>query len=425
MVKIQIMKDCLREYILPLAFALLMLSIQMGVTYYFSIQTVAMLFILIVILYSDPTLRITSSLVFTILLFSGMVLLTAFRLPEAISRSSPHVIITSIGVIGYVILLLSMVSISTNRSAPLLMFLRRSSAMTISLISIIVLIAELNVFSFINREVFIRQNVYLVTNYADLAVIELDILKRKERGAELNIDLFYGEPSFLALVIFVCLVSYVIACRTQSSMEQKEKQPTSIFLIIVGLTCLVYIKAFSGFLYALFFAMIMVKDLLANRNVPRVTPQKILGLSILAMSGIILMIKTMPYFYQRIITITSSGSAQQRFGIVLELMPVDFLLGIQSAERMPSGGIHNGVIYTIMIAGIGGIAVLAYLVARVIRMSSPLGLSALSVLAMLAVFSQNGGIFSPNKLVLISLIFLPLCLWQGSAEKIIHVNIQD
>ncbi len=103
---------------------------------------------------------------------------------------------------------------------------------------------------------------------------------------------------------------------------------------------------------------------------------------------------------------------------MLEFLPIDFLLGLQSADRMPIGGVHNGVIYLLMVAGVGGIAVLACLVGRVIRMSSPLELSTLSVLTVLAIFSQNGGIFSPNKIVVISLLLGPLCVAYGKSHKI-------
>jgi len=311
-----------------------------------------------------------------------------------------------------------MASISLMRSGPLLKFFRRCSAITIVLIAILVLTTDLNAFPFLTREAFIRQNVDLVTNYAELSAVELDIAARKERGAELNIDLFYGEPSFLALVIFVCLVSYLITCRTQALMEQKDEQPMSIFLFIVGLTCLVYIKALSGLLYSLIFTSLMVRDKLAHRNFLKVTPRKVLGLAMLGISGIVLITRTMPYYFQRIVTFISSGSAQQRFGIMRDFLPVDFVFGIQSAERLPSEGIHNGVIYVLLIAGVGGIAVLAYLVARVIHMSSPLKQSALCVFAMLAVFMQNGAIFSPNKLILISMLFGPLCAAQIDSNKI-------
>jgi len=407
--KSRLATDGLMEYISPLAFALLILSIQMGVTYYLSVQTVAMLFMLVVLLRSRITLRITPIFVCTILLFSVMLLFTSFRHPEAISRSSPHILMTSIGVIGYVSLLLSMASISPMRSGPLLKFFRRCSAMTIVLIAILVLTTDLNAFPFLTREAFIRQNVDLVTNYAELSVVELDITNRKERGAELNIDLLYGEPSFLALVLFVCLVSYVIACRTRTSMEEKDTAPASIFLLIVGVTCLVYIKAFSGIFYALLFVSLTLGEMRVRFKSNNHTNVSLLAFALSALVLAVILTESLPYYLHRILTISDSQSAQQRFGILLNFLPEDYFFGLQSAGRMPSAGIHNGIIYLAMIAGIGGIVVIAYVLIRAMHMAGSSAHSALSVLAVVAVFSQNGAVLSPNKLVIISLLFGALC----------------
>ena len=51
---------------------------------------------------------------------------------------------------------------------------------------------------------------------------------------------------------------------------------------------------------------------------------------------------------------------------------------------------------------------IAHLLYQVMQQARPLGGAVLAILALLAIFPQNGAIFSPNKLVILSLNLMPL-----------------
>jgi hypothetical protein len=113
------------------------------------------------------------------------------------------------------------------------------------------------------------------------------------------------------------------------------------------------------------------------------------------------------YFLYRI-TQTDSLSWFQRFGFVSEIGIGDLLMGIKDETKSPDVGIHNGLFYILAISGLGGISYLASLFYSVGKLSRPVKLVPFLVLLVLSIIMQNGGVFSPNKVVLLSLVLLPL-----------------
>ena len=103
-----------------------------------------------------------------------------------------------------------------------------------------------------------------------------------------------------------------------------------------------------------------------------------------------------------------SVSFNQRFGFLFEMRQIDWVVGIKDASRLPETGIHNGVVYLLAISGLGGMCYLFYLLRHSYKAAISIGRGSYSALLILAIFSQNGGIFSPNKIVLMALILIPL-----------------
>ncbi|TVT58082.1 MAG: hypothetical protein FHK82_05050 [Sedimenticola thiotaurini] len=401
---------------LPFVFALLMLFIQEGVSYYASVQTAALLFLMGIVFYSGAVVRVTPLLLAVFGLFTALLIVTAVLLPETISQNSPHIAVTTIGVVGYVVLILAMVSLYHIRADRLLLFYKHASVTTIVLIVMLVVVTELVLFPSLTREYFILQNADLVTNYSALSGLLDDLAMRSARGVRPDIDLFYGEQSFLSLVIFICLVSYLISSYALEDIRQADQKPShgegvqgvSVFMLVCGLGCMLYIQSFSSLFYAAIVGGFLLTNFLSHPGSMRLTPMKAVGAILFGVVIFMIVMQSYPYYLHRLETFSESLSAQQRFGVILDFLPQDFMFGLHDQDRMPSFGFHNGIIYIVMMAGLGGVSLIAYLLYRVALMARPLGLTALSVLAVLAVFSQNGAIFSPNKLVILSFLLLPL-----------------
>lgn len=401
---------------LAVGFALLVLFIQEGISYYLSVQTVALFYLIAMVLHAGVSVRFTTLVLAIYMLFAGLLICTAALLPDTISQNSPNILVTTVGVLGHVALILAMISVRPLRAVWLLQFYRRASATVIVVIVALVAVTDFGVVPGLTRENFIFQNVGLITNYTTMDVLEQDQAARRFLGVRSDIDLFYGEQSFLSLVIFVSLVSNVIASRALNFLNSKTHEPerrvagagVSMPLVIGAVASMLYIQSFSS----LFFAAIVVGFLLTNVLVRlesiRFTAVGAFGLLLLFVAASWVAIETAPYYLHRLTTFSDSLSAQQRFGVVLGFLPQDFLLGLHERGRIPPFGFHNGLIYIVMMAGVGGLCLLVYLIHIVVRLAAPLRLATLSTLAVLAVFSQNGAILSPNKLVVLSFLLIPL-----------------
>ena len=409
----------------------MVLFIQEGFSYYVSVQMMALLFLVGMLLQAGLALCLPSIVIAIYLLFSLLLLTTTAVAPDTISQNSPNIAFTAIGVLGYVALILSMTCLRPLRADWLLLFYRRSAGAIILAIVALVIVTDLGWVPGLTREYFALQNIDLITNYTTMDVMGADLMARERMGIQPDIDLFYGEQSFLSLVLFVSLVSHLISSRALERLRGADARLSSgqniwgvsIPLLFSGIACMVYIKSFSSIFYAAILLGFVALNVFSRIESIRLSPAKLAVLSLLLAASIWLAIEVLPYYMHRLTTVSDSLSAQQRFGIVLDLLPQDFLLGLHSAERMPAAGFHNGAIYMVMMAGLGGIAVLAYLLERVNLKARSLGVAAPSMFAVLAVFAQNGAVFSPNKLVLISLILVPLCSAEALRRNMVAQSI--
>ena len=410
----------------------MVLFIQEGWTYYVSVQTAALFFLAGVLLHAGLAARFTPMVLAVYALFFVLLVGTSVAMPDTISQNSPNIVVTTIGVLGYVALILAMTSLHPVRAEWLLRFYRRSAAAIVGVIVTLVAVTDLGVIPGLTREYFIYQNVRLITNWAMIDVLMADFSARNARGVPPDIDLFYGEQSFLSLVLFVSLVSHVISSRALHRLRSADTGPSgerdiwgvSIPLLFYGVACMVYIQSFSSLFYALILLGFVSANVLQRAEAIKLTTAKvaILFLLLVAMSWVA--IEASHYYWHRLITFSDSLSAQQRFGILFDFLPQDFLLGLHERGRMPPLGFHNGLIYVVMMGGIGGVCLLAYLMYHVTRLAHPLGLATLSMLAVLAVFSQNGAIFSPNKLVILSFVLVPLMSW-GPVDMIFRLGSRN
>jgi len=409
---------------LAIVFALMVIFIQEGITYYISVQVAALFFLAALMMCSGLVIRVTHLTLVVFFLFVAMVCNTAVMMPDAVSQNSSNILVTVIGVVGYVAVILSMIVVSSVRSDRLLLFYRLTALVIITIIVLLVVVTELGIFAGVTREYFIFQNVGLITNWALEENVVADLHTRQARGVPADIDLFYGEPSFLALVLFVTSVSLIISSlvlnrRGDISSRSSWGVGCSIALF-GGIVCMVFIRSLSSLIYSGILCVFIVVHVLPRARAhsgSRLT--KVTTLLLLALATAWLLAETFPYYSHRLSTFSTSLSAYQRFGIVFELLPQDFLLGLHRADRIPEAGFHNSLIYIITMAGFGGITLLVYLMSRISQLAHPWGLATLSVLAVLAVFCQNGAVLSPNKLVLLSFILLPLsCLRSGGAQRL-------
>lgn len=323
----------------------------------------------------------------------------------------------------YSLMIYSLSLIHIKRNVKSLLFLCQITSSVISVLFVVLVFSELDFIPFLTRQTLAMQNTGLIDNLTSIKDIELSIKMGQFRP---KVDLFYGEPSYLAIVIFTCLGGFVLAnkgleafgaeCLAETKVSHFNRQ--FIFIIVIGVAILVYIQSLSSIIYAI----ITVYYALMSKNSSR---KKHLRMYILYLVFLVLtVIFSWEYFVYRV-TMSSSISFIQRFGFIFDMTLNDFIYGVRDISKLPKYGIHNGVIFLIVISGIGGMTYLLYLLRYAYKTAAVTGLAMYSVLLILGIFMQNGGIFTPGKIVLISLVMLPLASLRNASLAYYDIKIDN
>lgn len=398
------------------------LLLQMGFSYYLSFQTLAVFLLSVVLIRYRPVVLNQLSILLVLLMFAVFVLFTAMHVPVAISENSDNIAYTTLGVLGYAAMIILAPNLAFKSPEGVLRFFRFVSTMTIMICGVLIAVTDLSIFPLLSRETLILQNATLVTNYTSVEALVDNFAYLHDADLKPNIDLLYGEQSYLAVVLFACVVSRIVSDNAMRRLSpttfrlghKKAKWSLLAYLdkqgmvVGIGLSAMIYIQSFSSFFYV---AIVVASLVWAYRARLSRIKLNLTGLFVMLVGvGILgkVAMSAYGYYAYRFNSVSHSGSFDQRFSSAFDFGLQEYIVGITSAAQMPPMGFQNGVLYIIGIAGIGGIAMMVYVCYRVHLLSRHNGLSAMTVLCVLGVFSQNGGIFSPNKVVILSLVLIPL-----------------
>lgn len=398
--------------------------LQMGFTYYWSFQTLAVLLLMAVVLRSRPAIISQGFVLIIIVVFTAFLALTAFTVPAAISENSANLFNTFVGVVGYAAMIVCMPNLAFRSPENILIFLRAVATLTILMIVALIFVTDMEIFPFLTRETLILQNTTLITNYTTLEVLAENFKYLNDAGLKPNIDLFYGEQSFLAAVLFSCVTSRILCDKllqragfssSSSAVARKERglkalvsRHAQAIVIVLGLGAMIYIKSFSSLFYVIIICASLLLSVRRKISAVRLKPSSLL----LILLALVLLGKiafsASDYYAHRFNTVSDSVSFDQRFSSAFDFGLQEYMLGIGDAAKMPKVGFQNGILYIVAISGLGGLGLMAFLFYRVHILARPLGMSIVALAFVFGTFSQSGGILSPNKAVILSLVLLPL-----------------
>ena len=380
--------------------------LQSGFSYYISFQVLGLLAIVLVIFSYGYVIRLSFLGIFSFVIFIFFIGYTGIISPLVISSNSTNTFLTVAALLVYSTFIFGFSFIHIKRYIKSLFFMRQLSANLILALFVFLIFSELDIIPFLNRETLALQNVGLIDNYTNIESIELSIQMDQFRP---KVDLFYGESSFLAVVLLASIGCFVITGQALDRFSAKncEASKSPLFDRIInitpflGIAFLVYIQSLSSIMYAAMTFYFVVSSRKTHKK------NLLIKWSFYAVLGIVLVSSSYEYFWYRI-TMENSVSFIQRFGFLFGMTWLDFIIGLKDASRLPEFGIHNGVIHLISMSGLGGLLYLFHILWRAYKTALPIGVAAYSVLLILAIFMQNGGIFTPNKIVLLALVMLPL-----------------
>lgn len=387
---------------------LLIISIvllQEGSTFYLSFQVLALVILGLTVALTATSLRFKLSDVSIFLAFALICTFKSFFSPLVISTNSSNIFLSTLAILIYAFAIFFMSKFYFSRPAKLLSMLRDVSGATILVLAGIFLISESSITSYLTREIMVQQNARLIDNFNNADAIFAEQAYRIALNESEPIDLFYGEPSFLAIVLFACLGCYMVASKLISGLFPATLNRTSKirdnFVPAIAIIFLLCIGSFSSLIYAI----VATYYLFIKQGVD--AKHRTSSALFVLVFGIIFSIFSYRYFVYRL-TMGESVSFDQRFGLFFKMDLVDLLGGISDAALLPEFGIHNGVIYILAISGIAGAIYLFSLLRSVYKLATTINLGSFCVLVILAIAMQNGAVFSPSKVVLLSLILIPL-----------------
>lgn len=397
--------------------------LQVGFTYYWSFQTLGVLVLLLVVLKSRPGFVNLSFVLLIMAVFTAFLGLTAFTVPTAISENSANMFNTFVGVVGYALMIVCLPNLTFRSPEVVLKFFRFVATLTILMIVGLICVSDLEIFPFLTRKTLILQNTTLITNYTTLDMLDMNFKYLDDAGLKPDIDLFYGEQSFLAAVLFASLVARLICDKmlrkkglAMPAPERGRKARGVIALVrrheqaivVLGLGAMLYIKSFSSFFYVLIICASLLMSARRRNAAERLKPVTLmLALLALFLLGSIAA-SVSDYYSHRLTTVSDSVSFDQRFASALDFGLQEYILGIGNVAKMPNVGFQNGILYIVAISGVGGLGLMAFLFYRIHVLARPLGFSIVAMASVFGTFSQSGGILSPNKVVILALVLLPL-----------------
>ena len=396
--------------------------LQSGFSYYISFQVLGMLVLVILVFYHGCSFKISIVGICTVFLFISFTLYTGMFSPLVINPKSTNTFLTVMALLVYSLTIFALPLLYIKHNIKLLLFIRRLSSNLIIVLFFMLIISELNIIPFLNREALAIHNIGLIDNFTSIEDIELNIYLNQFNP---KVDLFYGEPSFLAIVIFASIGSFVIANEGLKTFAVQPFSVTkfthffnlSILIPVLGIVILVYIQSLSSIICAVatlfycFFSKIIYR--------------KINYTNFIFLSILIIFVTAISWEYVSYRLFSADQGFQsvsfiQRFDFLTEMSAIDWIIGLKHSSMLPEFGIHNGVTFLIAISGFGGIVYFLYLLRRVYISGTIIGLSTYAVFLILAIFLQNGGIFSPGKIVLISLVLLPLAAVRSAKKDVLR-----
>lgn len=392
--------------------AFMLVFLQVGLSYYISFQMLALIVVL-TIAYRSRIVVVNKAALFFIhglLLFS--IAITEHYSPMVISRNSINYLYTIIGIMLYAFLIMAIVHLRPKKIGRILLVFRFASAATICALSVLLVLTHLELTPLLDRKAMLMQNSSLVTNYSDEEMLERNLERQDIPGYEIRPDLFYGEASYLGVVLFACLGSFMLTSKLISEymngirsvvLESSSHGKYGRYVVIVGILSLLSLSSLSSIVYAMVLlfhgSVAIIKRYLSfSKLFPYIA---CLAVFLFAYPDIL------QYFFFRI-TMEDSVSLAQRFGSLLNFDASDYLFGVKDESKLPEEGFHNGLFYIIAISGLAGILYTILILRAVHRLAKPIKMSGLLTLIVLALIMQNGAVFSPNKVVLFALILLPL-----------------
>jgi hypothetical protein len=377
--------------------SLSILLCQSGISILLSYQS---LLLIITLIAFRQRIKISRFFSFSILICSLLFAIKIIFFPYVFTGGRGNPISVGLFQLFGLIILINLSGQQWENDYRILKILKSVSILVILILFILLILSELGLFA-LSREFFLYQNASLLFNYTD----EFDLINFAEVtdvNTESKIDLLYGEPSFLAYVVF----NMLLICLNLKYFYNKY-----IFYVVCffGLAIFFALKGLSGIIYMTYILTYLMKYF--HRWFKYVLVILVFTLLYNTMLESIL-----PRFS------LDNVSFIQRITPLFDLDFYKLCFGFYKHDHLPLFGIHNGILHLI---SIGGLILFIFYVVIFVRFIVINKISNYSLI-FASVFSalfQSGDIFSLTKISLQLLVMFSALL--ASKKLDIHYVAQS
>ena len=176
--------------------------LQYGFSYYVSVQTFCLVFVIIFCWLGRPFFR---NIIFVALLFTWLFLFnwSYFCFSSHAEMLYQNTFLRLCSVTLFSAFALAVTSVEFQKPEFLHRSMRVLARCVLCFLLLTLFISEFEILQGFDRRYFILQNSDLIFNRTDIDTLNAEIFGATRNNRPLRVDLFYGEPSYLALVIYV------------------------------------------------------------------------------------------------------------------------------------------------------------------------------------------------------------------------------
>ena len=410
--------------LLSILLAIAVLFIQYGYSTYVSFQFICAVAIVVLFILARPmiTNARSSLVIFTLFfIFNWCYFSLSSHAPAIYHDPFTRMLTTTV----YSALIIAVANIEYQKPEIIIKFMRNLSRSVLTLTLIALTLSETAIFNNFDRASLTLQNADLLFNRGgiDKLTLEVDASARTQRP--LRIDLLYGEPSYLALIILI--FSFTLIATTQMisklasqlyNLAQLRSARMGRFdtaIILGSMLTLVMIKSLTSLLAFLALSLYLIVRLVLRKNyyknIRNLSWVTLIFFLLAALDPNRIFEGAYDELYRRLSTLSASMSFQQRFGPILQFSLDEWLFGIYSSMIDQKIGYQNSMITVISSGGAGGLLFLFSIFFQTFtKMKVNFGF-VLAIPCLIAILFQNGELFSPDKFFLLSCFLSVVSIW--------------
>lgn len=365
-----------------------LIFLQSGFSYYISNQSALLIVVLVFgSIKGRLSIKRAALITFLLLIWYAYTLSSILKFPSSFSATNHNELSNLIKLFMFTVLFLFQLSLVriTYQESEIMKFIKAVRA----ILNVFFVFSCCWLMNLANiRNIFLNQNINLVTNYRSAESIQNDTTLYQLGLAVERADFTYGEPSMFALITGLLLIT----CITSKKIDNNHKS----FDYIKSLVIMYAASSLFGYIIILMCGLYMVSLRIFALPNALYSFRPLFYACIILFFGIVTI--------DRLSNLSESVSLIQRFGAILTWDWYVFISGGSELRHIGENGIHNGLIKLLLMGGLITVSVVAVICADIYMFCNDRPTALICTGFLLIIIMQSGDLFSPLKFALMIIL---------------------